>query len=194
MWLSYGTPWSCLPALCRAAWIPPPRSIPGIQDKAQHISKYLHIVSSSLCTQGYLYTGAHSVPLDRAASHSAVCQQGRQQTQAPAPRHSHEEAGHKQGNIHSLHWKTCAIHFQEIKLTTLTVLPSHTPPTRTTERRFLLSEQVHCYAFSSLHKLYSSQHIFGTPNVHLVQQPSFREKVQQEVFDSIHKLSFWMHP
>lgn len=80
--------------------------------------------------------------------------------------------------------------FQEIKLTTLMLLPPHSLPTRTTERWFLLSEQVHCDVFSSLHKLYSSQHIFGTPNADLVQQQSFREQIQQEVFDYIHRLSF----
>lgn len=137
---------------CAAAQIPTARYIPGSQDKSQHISKYLQIVSNSLCHIGLFL---HTVALcNRATSHSAMCQQCRQQIQTNPHSFTLSWGSRSQSNIRFVHWKMCAIHFQKIKLT---LLPSHTqPPNSTTERWFLSSEQVHCDVFSSLHKLYSS--------------------------------------
>lgn len=84
-----------------------------------------------------------------------------------------------------------AVHFQEIKLTTLTLLPSHMqpPPTEQKDGFFGLNWFIGMY-LALCTSLTLPNAFAGTPNVDLVQGQSSREQVQQEVFDYIHKFSF----
>lgn len=90
-----------------------------------------HIVSDSLCHTGlFIHRGTQCL-CDRAASHN-VSSAGNKLKPSPAPRPLDEETGHKLSNIRFVHWKNVCYSFPGNKVTTLTLLPSHShlPPPR----------------------------------------------------------------